>query len=289
MIELATFKNEIENNTLLFDDNLFIFIGKDSSSEFIFDQYAHIFISNNFIELNLVDGLYDNMGFFDIDNSSLDIFKTDKLEYIPKTFKGWIYCKSVSKDIKDNFDNCVIELPKLEKWQIVDYISSKCFITIEQAEKLYDEYDNIYKLDIESNKLKIFDNNCFDVLSDQLLSKDEYEIFDITNALLQRDKNKLKLIYQQNIKVDAFALMSLLIKNFKQVIDIQLARNASAETLGMSGKQFWAIQKYNCNRYSREELIYIYKLLTSLDLQIKSGKINTDIIQNYIVFKILAL
>lgn len=289
MIELATFKNEIENNTLLFDDNLFIFIGKDLSSEFIFDQYAHIFINNNFIELNIVDGLYDNMGFFDIDNSSLDIFKTDKLEYIPKTFKGWVYCKSVSKDIKNNFDSYIVELPKLEKWQIVDYISSKCSITIEQAEKLYDEYDNIYKLDIESNKLKIFDNNCFDVLSDQLLSKDEYEIFDITNALLQRDKNKLKLIYQQNIKVDAFALMSLLIKNFKQVIGIQLARNASAETLGMSGKQFWAIQKYNCNRYSREELIYIYKLLTSLDLQIKLGKINTDIIQNYIVFKILAL
>ena len=126
-------------------------------------------------------------------------------------------------------------------------------------------------------------------MSNQLLSKDEYEIFDITNALLQRDKNKLKLIYQKDIKVDAFAFMALLIKNFKQVIDIQLARNASAETLGMSGKQFWAIQKYNCNRYSREELIYIYKLLTSLDLQIKSGKINTDIIQNYIVFKILAL
>lgn len=289
MIELATFKNEIENNTLLFDDNLFIFIGKDLSSEFIFDQYAHIFINNNFIELNLVDGLYDNMGFFDIDNSSLDVFKTDKLEYIPKTFKGWIYCKSVSKDIRDNFDKSIIELPKLEKWQIVDYISSKCHITIEQAEKLYDEYDNIYKLDIESNKLKIFDDNYFDILSNQLLSKDEYEIFDITNALLQRDKNKLKLIYQKDIKVDAFAFMALLIKNFKQVIDIQLARNASAETLGMSGKQFWAIQKYNCNRYSREELIYIYKLLTSLDLQIKSGKINTDIIQNYIVFKILAL
>ena len=289
MIELATFKNEIENNTLLFDDNLFIFIGKDLSSEFIFDQYAHIFINNNFIELNLVDGLYDNMGFFDIDNSSLDVFKTDKLEYIPKTFKGWIYCKSVSKDIRDNFDKSIIELPKLEKWQIVDYISSKCHITIEQAEKLYDEYDNIYKLDIESNKLKIFDDNYFDILSNQLLSKDEYEIFDITNALLHRDKNKLKLIYQKDIKVDAFAFMALLIKNFKQVIDIQLARNASAETLGMSGKQFWAIQKYNCNRYSREELIYIYKLLTSLDLQIKSGKINTDIIQNYIVFKILAL
>ncbi len=289
MIELATFKNEIENNTLLFDDNLFIFIGKDLSSEFIFDQYAHIFINNNFIELNLVDGLYDNMGFFDIDNSSLDVFKTDKLEYIPKTFKGWIYCKSVSKDIRDNFDKSIIELPKLEKWQIVDYISSKCHITIEQAEKLYDEYDNIYKLDIESNKLKIFDDNYFDILSNQLLSKDEYEIFDITNALLQRDKNKLKLIYQKDIKVDAFAFMALLIKNFKQVIDIQLARNASAETLSMSGKQFWAIQKYNCNRYSREELIYIYKLLTSLDLQIKSGKINTDIIQNYIVFKILAL
>ena len=73
------------------------------------------------------------------------------------------------------------------------------------------------------------------------------------------------------------------------VIDIQLAKNASAESLGISGKQFWAIKNFNCNRYSREELIYIYKLLTSIDLYIKTGYMNTDIVKDYIIFKILAL
>ena len=68
-----------------------------------------------------------------------------------------------------------------------------------------------------------------------------------------------------------------------------MAKNPTAEALGISGKQFWAIKKYNCNKYSRDELIYIYDMLTSIDLYIKSGYMNTNMIQDYIVFKILFL
>lgn len=287
MIDLVVFKKQIENNTLILDNNsLFIFIGKDKSSEFIFDQYLKIFSSNNNLLINYVQSLECN-NLFD-DHNQIKVFKTDKLDKMSCSFNGWIYCKTISKEIKDAISEYTVELSKLEKWQIIDYISSKCHIEIDQAELLYSNYSDIYKLDIESTKLSIFNKNIFDILNDQL-EQTGYELFDLTNAILQRDLVQLKLLYRSNIKVDTFALLSVLIKNFKQVIDIQLSKNASAESLGISGKQFWAIKKYNCNKYSRDELVYIYKLLTSLDLRIKTGQISSDIIQDYIVFKIISL
>lgn len=286
MIDLVVFKKQIENNTLVLDKNsLFIFIGKDKSSEFIFDQYLKIFSSNNNLSINYIHSLECN-NLFD-DHSQIKVFKTDKLDKISHSFSGWVYCKTVSKDIRTTIES-IIELPKLEKWQIIDYISSKSNIELNQAEKLYLAYSDIYKLDIESEKLCIFNKNVFDLLNDQL-EQTSYELFDLTNAILQRDLIQLKLLYKSNIKVDTFILLSVLIKNFKQVIDIQLSKNASAESLGISGKQFWAIKKYNCNKYSRDELLYIYELLTSLDLKIKTGQIDTNIIQDYIVFKIISL
>lgn len=291
MIDIITLKKEIENNTLfLNNDSFIIFKGKDTSSEFIFDQYYHIYANNNMLNIELIDKL-ENIytTCFDVKKCNFKIFKTEKLENIPLNFEGWIYCKSISKEINKQYEDKIVELPKLENWQILDYISSKCKISVEQASILIDSYKDLYKLDIESNKLIIFNNNMFNIIEDQLIQKDDYALFDLVNSILQRDINKLKLIYSSGLKVDIFAFMSLLIKNFKNVIDIQLAKNTTAESLGISGKQFWAIKNYNCNKYSREELIYIYDLLTSIDLKIKTGKINTHILQDYIVFKIIFL
>lgn len=286
MIDLLTFKKDLENSRLI--ETFYIFIGKDLSSEFLFDQYIHFYATQNHLEItDVVDTQVSIADFFTV-SDDIKRLKVDKLEYIHKNFKGWIFCKSVSKEIKSEFDN-IIELPKLEKWQIIDFISTRSNIEISQAEKLMTEYTNLYKLDIESRKLSIFDVNLFEELEDQLLLKEEYQIFDLTNALLRRDKEKLKQIYGTELSVDAFAFLSILIKNFKLVIDVQLARNTTAESLGISGKQFWAIQKYNCNRYSKQELVYIYKLLTSLDLKIKTGQFDTNIMKDYIIFKIMSL
>lgn len=288
MIDIVEFKKEIENNSLILNkDQLFIFIGKDISSEFLFDQYLHIYAINNGLNIIVEDELFDNVGFFD-SQKSIRILKLKNLNKQIIGFKGWIFCNSVSEDIKNNYKN-IIKLPKLEKWQIIDYISSISNIELDQAEQLFNEYSNIYKLNNELQKLSIFNRNSFDELKDQLLVSNNYEIFDLTNAILQRDKIKLQEIYKSNLRVECFAFLALLIKNFKLVIDIQLARNATAESVGISGKQFWAIKKYNCNKYSKDELIYIYNMLTSIDLYIKSGYMNTDIVQDYIVFKILFL
>ena len=143
-------------------------------------------------------------------------------------------------------------------------------------------YKDLYKLDIESSKLL---NNKFDDIRYQLLYDEESVIFDLVNALVKRDKEALKKVNLSN--VEPFGLLALLIKNFKQVIDIQLAKNATAESLGISGKQFWAIRNYSCGKYAREDLLYIYKFLTDIDLKIKTGKLDTAIMVDYIISKFI--
>ncbi len=288
MIDLVTLKKDIENNSLSLDKNkILIFIGKDKSSEFIFDQYLHEYVNNNNLEIIIENELTNDIEFFTA--NSIRIFKTKKLDQSIFNFKGWIYCNSISSSIKNKYDNNIIELPKLEEWQIIDYISTKGNINIEQAKQLFKKYNDLYKANIELNKLSIFNKNNFDAVRDQLFIENEYVVFDLTNAILQRDIEKIQEIYKSNLKVEVFVFLALLIKNFKLVIDIQLAKNSTAESLGISGKQFWAVKRYNCNKYSKDELIYIYNLLTSIDLRIKSGNITIDIVQDYIVFKILLL
>ena len=93
----------------------------------------------------------------------------------------------------------------------------------------------------------------------------------------------------QNIDVEPFGLIALLINNFRNVIDVQLSRNATAESLGLSGKQFWAIKNYSCGFYNREELIEIFEFLNDIDYKIKSGELNTSILIDYIICKILTI
>ena len=70
-------------------------------------------------------------------------------------------------------------------------------------------------------------------------------LFDLVNSLVKYDIKSLTKILQEinNIDVDVFGLLKLLITNFRRVIDIQLSRNPSAQALGMTDKQFWAIKK----------------------------------------------
>ena len=113
-----------------------------------------------------------------------------------------------------------------------------------------------------------------------------YSIFNLTNAITKRDKLSVLNILSEldGIDVDAFGLLSILHKNFKQVIDIQLGKNVTPEALGMSQKQFNAI-KYNCGKYTQDELIDRFKFITNIDYQIKNGLL--DLNQQQLIYYII--
>ena len=100
----------------------------------------------------------------------------------------------------------------------------------------------------------------------------------------------MKTVYTEieNIDCDPLGLVAILIKNFRDVISVQCTNNPSAQSCGMDSKKFWAV-KYSCGFYTRDQLVKIYSMLTSVDRRLKTGDITTDIIIDYIITYIISV
>ena len=282
MIDLMNLKLEIENNT--FNRDVLVLVCKDDSAKFVANQYLRYYARKNNYQIEQFDELNDMFSMF---TANIYVHHNEHLDHIPAVdCKLWIITEAVSKVVESNFEN-IVYIDKLSEWQIVDYVATTSHITEDQAKELIAYYKDINKLDIEIKKLQIFKGNKFDDLIDQLIISEERPIFDLVNALIKRDKKALASFIESGTEVDPFPLLAILLKNVRSVIDIQLAKNATAESLGMSSKQFWAISKYSCNHYNREELLYLYNVLTQIDSKIKAGDVDVSNVVNYIISNFL--
>ena len=291
-MDIKELKERIENNTLESD----VYYIEYAYTDFVVNQYLKKYIDDNNLEVVSVDTVDDiplPTLFNDLKDTVVllktDYFSTEMWQDLPFVdLNLWVVCKKFDNDIKK--DNNYIKIPKLEKWHIIDYILSSVDVTKEQAEIIYDTFkDDLYKLDLELNKLKYcsFDE-CYSQL---VIEKSPYKAFDLVNAFIKRDVQSLAKIYRKidGMDFNVFGLITLLLKSFKNVIDIQTGKNVTAESLGMNGKQFWVIQKYSCGFYSKEELAYIYEFLCSLDCNIKKGLLPVELMFDYIICKIFNL
>ena len=305
LLQLKTLKTNIESNNLgdLCSKPL-VFVYEDNS--FLAYQYAREIAKKRNISITYLDSLEDllvsinSCVLFD-EEETLRIYACDKLE-LTKDISSLkdliIICKSTT--YQD-----VIKFPKLESWQIKSYMQTNCpGLSSKEIDWLYDitasinkNNENIYRLSNEIEKI-----NCFpkeqqlDIFKD-LNACDGYSdlsplsIFNLTNYIYKRDYlNVAKLLEDiDSIDVEGVGLVTILHKNFKQLIDIQLGKNATPESLGMSVKQFKAIE-YNCGKYSQQELIRIFKFLTSVDYKLKSGmlELSKDRLIDYIVCNVLS-
>lgn len=288
MLTLEMLKECIENNTL--DENLIIIEAKDESAKFVAHQYLHRFIEDRGLEVNHIETVEElpvkrtTLFGSSIDKGVVNLFTTSSIDKLPNIDEDaliWIIADKVKGDC--------IKIPKLEDWHYMDYAKSMCPNEKESdLTELVGAYKgNIYRLHNELEKIKLCNYNS---IKDQLYTDvTEYSLFDISNAILQHDMKKLWRVYNdlEKIDVDAFSLAGLLRKGFKNVIDIQLGNNPSAEKLGISSKQFWAIKKFNVGKYSNEKLVENYKVLLDIDRMLKMGEIDTQLILDYLILKII--
>lgn len=281
-MNLQELKAHIENNTL--KENLLIFTGE---GDFIFKQYLHKYVTDNSLDIKYIESIDEisSSNMFAFSSNVLYLLETETFITEPASHnKVWVKCKK-NKSKKDS-----IELPKLEEWQLEDYIKSKCFgLKDSEVKELLRCYkDNPFRLDLELDKILI--TGTYKYIKDQLYTDvANYMIFDLTTALVKRDKKKVSdiLIEIEQIDVEPFGLLTLMTKNFRQLIDIQLAINPTAQSVGVSDKQFWVLKKYNSGYYNREELVKIYKWLLDIDKRIKNGELDTKYLNEYIITKII--
>lgn len=295
---LEEFKLAIENNTL--QQKYIVAVCEDESSNFIFHQYLRHYSECNSLSVEFIDDLYSvsRTNLFTTNTPIIKVYYTTKLDMkvIPTQEIVWVRCKSIDKNILSELSPYIIEIPKLEFWHIKDYVYSLCEgIPHNELDLLLNYHkNNIYGLSLEIEKLLLFPDivKAYSTIKSQLFNDvSEYGIFDLVNCIIRCDTLSLTNILQQidNIDVDVFGLIKLLMTNFKKIIDIQLSKHPTAENLHMSSKQFWAIKKYSCGIYTKHQLVEIYKLLTKCDFYIKSGYISSTNMIDYIIINIMSI
>lgn len=302
---IEALKAEIESGHIQDD---FIII-KRNGSDFLTTQYVDniIRVLNKppvYIE-SIDDILYDSFSFFsdEEDDVNIRILDIDKFD-IPIEKLGGIKSliiitnKFADKEIESQLSNRILTMPKLEEWQVTDYVYS----LLDGVDKsdldwlLSILHNNLYRLDQEMSKLSLFTPGERKYLFKEMRNDgtfndlSTYNIFNFSNAITHRDINSLKNVYKEISRIDIsdFGLLAILLKGFRNILMVQLNPNPTTENTGIESKQLYAIKKIP-KVYSPEQIINIFMFLSDIDRQVKSGELPTDILVDYMTVKILSL
>lgn len=306
-MELQQLKKDINSNSLR--DSFFIFKGNG----FLADQYSKKIASILGLELKYIDDLksyitpqkniFDSSD--DINNNVkeyLNIYKCDELNIISNKLNFVknliIIADNISNESQKEYSYNIVEMPKIEDWMVKDYAyivgEGIDAVDLDLFLKMCD-YD-IYRVSNELDKLKNFSKTQRKYLFKQMLNEgafndlSQYNIFDLTNAIQIKDLDVInKILSSPGVEIDPLALISLLYQNFKRMIMVWFDKNPTPDSTGLKSNQIWAIRNLPKN-YSKDQLIQIFKFLTSLDVKLKQGNlpnINNQLI-DYVISSILS-
>ena len=294
--KLKKLKNDIVNKRISKEPMIFIYKG----NKFLVEQYINaiadikkaekIYLTESLEIPSESNSLFDNNI-----NNYLYIKTTEKLS----DFKYFENCIYVCKEIVDNRNDLkpyIYEFPELENKYILEYAKTRLKgLSNVEIEWLCNICGyNIYRIASEIDKIALFDKDMQEYIFQRINEDDGYSdlsmlnIYNFTSAIIKKDLKMIKDILEEfdRIDIEPTGVVTILKKNFRNIIDIQMNPKASPELLNMPEKQFKAI-KYNCGRFTNEELVKIYELLTSIDIKLKTGLIDNKIIVDYLLSKIL--
>lgn len=301
-MKIEELKTKIESGTLSEDFLIF----ELSDNDFLATQYIKEIARQRNLDIEYTNSieslLSSSVDIFSLDTSE-DILTVIKVDEIKETVNRqpsntFVLCKKCPKELKD----FCVKIPKLEKWQIKDYVYEQCEgISEKNLNWLLEacHYD-IYRLEQEISKIRIFPSKERKYLFDDFILDGIYSdmstngVFDLSNAIQGRDLKKIESIFRDLItaknavNIDAFGLLAILTNTFTNLIKVWLSKYPTEESIGLKSNQIWAINKLK-RTYSKEQLIKIYNFLTDIDRQIKTGELPTEIMIDYIVLKVLSI
>lgn len=279
-MELRELKNKILAQEALSFPLLFI----NYDNDYLIKSYIKKIAENNSLTIKEIESIKEMV---DIESG---MFQEVDYLYIYKLNKDDNLSKEQLKDYKiilisdtDRKDSDIekVVFNKLENWQIEAYVQA-LLPGLDNREVSWlcknAKYD-IWRLDNEASKLNIFDkkdqSKILMAINDDngYVDLNELTIFNLSNAIMNKDMLGIKKVVEDidNIDVEGTGLVTILLKNFLNIINIQTNSKATAQSLGMSEKQFRYLQYNQCNKYSNEELFNIYNFLTDIDYKLKSG------------------
>lgn len=230
---------------------------------------------------------YQEQDFFDVLNSFEGL--EDSYQYV--LYKDILDKLPADKEYLKNLiivtarpaeDIDVVEMPDVLEWQIEDYAKSRLpGLNKKKVEWLCQitKYD-IHRLNNEIKKISLFNKASQDLIFDSINNENGYidlnpaNIYDLSNAIMKKDINKLKDLLEEieYVDIEGTGLVTILRQQFLKLINIQTNPHATYENLGMSYGQFKAISA-NKGIYSNQQLIDNYEFLSGIDYKLKSGQL----------------
>ena len=300
-------KHQIESNNVTNSPLIF----KDDESLFLSDMYIKAISKSKKLPIKYIQSLSevvnDSFDFFACEtpeqSSCLNVLHAQVYEWadidISRTTNLIVVTTKFSnKDIEKRLSDYIVVMPKLEDWQIKDYVYSICEgvdhkdldwlmnICGKNVCRLQQELDKLTLFNVDERKY-LFDSFVRDGSMDDLSS---YNIFNFTNAVTSKDFNMLKSIYKEIERADItdFYLLTVLLKNFRNIVMVQLNSNPTPESTGLDSKQLYAIRRIP-KVYSAEQLVKIFDFLCDIDRQVKEGELPAPLVVDYLTVKILSM
>lgn len=301
MLNLNEVKTDLENNKNI--DQFLIFYYEDTT-DYIPVQYAKALArirNSEILYVNELDEINSSPDPFSEPTSNLYVYKTDSLERIPAKYLQnnlIIITPKLLKDVEKEYDEYILRIPKLEEWQIVDYIKTVSpGLTQDEMEWLVRTYkSNMYRVELEVDKLKPFSESARQYIFEDFYvdhvfeTLSEYGIFDFTNAIQGKDLQTISNILSDinHIDIEPTGLITLLCANFKKLIKVWLNKNPTPENTGLKSNQIWAINRLS-RTYTKEQLVKVFELVSDMERRLKTGEMPEELIIDYLTVKILSM
>ena len=285
-----------------------LIIFKDTEGNFISKQYIRAIqkLRNQEIQyldspMDLIQDAWSIFGADETSDNTLRVIKTDVFTWTSPRISELtdviiVVSKFADKSLEKQFERWIVSVPKIEDWMLKDYVYSTTegvahkdldwLIELcgKNRDRLQMELDKLTLFGVDERKY-LFSDLIRDGAVDDLSS---YSIFNLTNAIASKDLRMLTSVYREldRVDVNAFGLLTILVRNFRNILTVQLTANPTPESTGIDGKQLYAIKRIP-RVYSPDQLVKIYQMLLDIDRQVKTGELSTDILIDYIIIKIL--
>ena len=282
LYEILTSIEFDDNNKIIYDMNInsFMDVIEEASMVSLFSPIKVIVVNNfmldkcNDIEIEYLDKF--------INSKNKDVYMiliSNKIDARKKSYKL----------LKDNFK--IIDLDKVDNNNIYNYIENKIKDNGYKIDNYNIEYflskvgNDINNINTELDKLFIYKIEDKKILKNDIdlliLDNIDNVIYEFTNAILDEDIDKIKLMYDKfmkdNISIDY--LISSVAGSFRTNLIIKLLYNKNMSNFDIGkiiGKKEYFVKKSldRLYRYSLDDLKKYINDLAKIDRNIKTGKDN---------------
>ena len=265
-------------------DTFFVFVCPPNDY-FLATSYINAICESKQLEKVIAESIFDQesalslvMGF----ENDFRVVITDTFDEVCADYSKFtntaVICSKVDKKLEKAVAEYIITVPAVVDWQVKDFIKQKApKLTDQNIEELYlASGGNMYMLDNMLAKVILFPESEQSIIAFEIAHEPGSHLYDtptytLVEGIIKNDRDIIKkyILTNQTSKDEFLGVVNLVLNKIKSTLWVEYSNKTAAE-LGISDKQYYFLKNHRSG-LSIAALQQKLKVLTSLDLQLKSG------------------